>query len=160
MNLIKLFTFTLLVIFSFTIVFVGCGKMTDKDRVMVVQKELIDFIKSNDYKAMVTYNITDEMANDNAKLQEYMQSVGEKVAVKMNEKQAEAFKKAGFANEEEFQKIYDKVKTEPEVAALDKELGTTVETVSTEINNANQKMLMEKTKKVPDDGTQEPTEKK
>jgi DNA-binding FrmR family transcriptional regulator len=44
--------------------------------------------------------------------------------------------------------------------ALDKEISQTIETVSKAVNDANQKMIQEKTPKVPNDGTEVPGEKK
>ncbi|MGA2668995.1 MAG: hypothetical protein ABSF32_08765 [Ignavibacteria bacterium] len=160
MNLQKLAVFALMVIFSLSIGFIGCGKMTDKDKVMKVQKGMLDYIKSNDYKSLISYDITDEMMKDNAKMQAYMQQMSATAEKKMMDKQNDVFKSAGFNNENEFQLTYDKVKADPDVMALDKEISQTIETVSKAVNDANQKMIQEKTPKVPNDGTEVPGEKK
>jgi len=160
MNFTKLTTMSLVVMFTFSLMFVGCGKMSEKDKVMSVQKGMLEFIKSNDYKSLISYDVTEEMLKDNAKMNEYMQKMSADAEKKMMDKQNEVFKKAGFNTEDEFQKTYDKVKADPEIAALDKQISQTIETVSKEVNDANQKKIMEKSQNLPKDGTENPTDKK
>lgn len=158
MNFKKLSAFVLVI--AFTISFVSCGKMTDKEKVMKVQKDMLEYIKSNDYKGLMTYDVTEDMMKDNAKMNEYMQKMSADAEKKMMDKQTSVFKNAGFNNEDEFQKTYDKVKADPEVAALDKEISQTIETVSKEINDANQKKIQEKSQNLPKDTTKTPGETK
>jgi hypothetical protein len=160
MNFNKLSAFAIAVTLSITIGFAGCGKMSDKDKVMKVQKGMLEYIKSNDYKSLISYDITEEMLKDNAKMNEYMQKMSADAEKKMMDKQNDVFKSAGFNNEDEFQKMYTKVKADPDVVALDKEISTTIESVSKEVNDANQKKIMEKSKNLPKDTTTAPGEKK
>jgi hypothetical protein len=121
---------------------------------------MLEYIKSNDYKSLISYDITEEMLKDNAKMNEYMQKMSADAEKKMMDKQNDVFKSAGFNNEDEFQKMYTKVKADPDVVALDKEISTTIESVSKEVNDANQKKIMEKSKNLPKDTTTAPGEKK
>jgi len=125
----------------------GCGK-SEKVNVLNVQKKMLDYVKSDDYKKLMYMDITDEMLQDTNKLNTAMIKISMEAEKQVKAKGTEILKASGFDTEKEYNVAYEKVKADPEIAKIEKELGETVDKVVKEATESNISKIKEKSSKL------------
>lgn len=125
----------------------GCGK-NDKTSVLNVQKKMLEYVKSDDYKKLMYMDITDEMLQDTNKLNSAMVKISMEAEKQVKAKGTEILKSSGFDTEKDYNTAYEKVKTDPEISKIEKELGETVDKVVREATDSNLKKIQDKSSKL------------